>query len=158
MEVGDRSSIVCEKNDLVCHLDFKTTGMFCNDLHKLRGEIKELSTGNILFEITGDWMDKLYITDKKTNQKSLFLDIETLQAQKLLIENDSEQQTNESRQVWKSLTTALKANDLETANKEKRAVEEHQRNLVKMRQEQNIIWSPHYFDIINDEYSLKGFS
>ncbi|KAJ2963178.1 hypothetical protein NQZ79_g1760 [Umbelopsis isabellina] len=158
MEVGDRSSIICEKNNLVCHLDFKTTGMFCKDMHQLRGEIKDLSTGDILFKITGDWMGKLYITDTKTNQESLFLDIETLQVQKLLIQDDSEQQSNESRQVWKSLTTALKTNDLDTANKEKRAVEEHQRNLVKMRQEQNISWSPHYFDLVNNEYSLKGYS
>lgn len=56
------------------------------------------------------------------------------------------------------MTTALKANDMDTANREKRAVEDHQRHLVKMREEQNITWSPHYFDLINDKYLLKGFS
>jgi molybdopterin-binding protein len=41
--------------------------MFCNDMNQLRGEIKELSTGNVLYEITGSWMNKLYITDKKVS-------------------------------------------------------------------------------------------
>jgi hypothetical protein len=52
----------------------------------------------------------------------------------------------------------LNANNMEAANREKHAVEEHQRNQVKLRQEENITWTPHYFNLINNIYSLKGMS
>ncbi|CAG8684038.1 9936_t:CDS:2, partial [Ambispora gerdemannii] len=65
MELGDNSTVRCEKNDLICELEFRTKGFFTGSYNSIYGKIKRESTGEILYEITGKWIDIMYIKDVK---------------------------------------------------------------------------------------------
>jgi hypothetical protein len=56
------------------------------------------------------------------------------------------------------VTQALNAGDMETATQEKYNIEEKQRQEAEMREQSKKPWSPKYFDLHNDKYTLKCYS
>ncbi|KAG1122331.1 hypothetical protein G6F42_011582 [Rhizopus arrhizus] len=64
MEMGDQSTIKCKSLDLICELDFKTKGYFSGQYHSVTGKIKRISTGDVLYEISGVWTEELFIKGK----------------------------------------------------------------------------------------------
>ncbi|CAG8730701.1 12942_t:CDS:2, partial [Acaulospora morrowiae] len=83
MELGDNSTVRCEKNDLICELEFRTKacscleinfaysnfGFFTGAYNSIYGKIKRESTGEALYEITGKWSDIMYIKDLEAKRK-----------------------------------------------------------------------------------------
>lgn len=84
MEMGDQSTIKCKSLDLICELEFKTKvsffhlanlfqcvsmciskkGYFSGQYHSVTGKIKRISTGDVLYEISGVWTEELFIKGK----------------------------------------------------------------------------------------------
>ncbi|RUS26487.1 hypothetical protein BC938DRAFT_470704, partial [Jimgerdemannia flammicorona] len=61
LELGDNSTVRCERSDLICELEFKTKGFFSGAYNSVFGKIKRESTGEVLYELSGRWTDVLYI-------------------------------------------------------------------------------------------------
>ena len=59
---------------------------------------------------------------------------------KKIVKRLSEQNQNESRNLWKHVISSLKAKDLDTATSEKKKLEEKQRADAKMRADQKVAW------------------
>ena len=62
-ELGDHSYVRCPENNLVADLDFKTKGYFYGTYNAIGGTIRDESTGEIYYELSGQWNAEMYIKD-----------------------------------------------------------------------------------------------
>ncbi|KAF9150820.1 hypothetical protein BG015_007343 [Linnemannia schmuckeri] len=140
MELGDVAAVKCPKLDLVCSLDFKV-------------KIKRISTGEVLYEISGKWSDELYITEK--GEKRIYFDAKTAKIHPKIIAPEDQQEENESRRLWSKLTAALRVNNQTLATEEKSKVEDAQRAKSKAREEKGISHIPRFFEPQGDGFAIK---
>jgi Oxysterol-binding protein len=59
---------------------------------------------------------------------------------------------------WSLVTQALSAGDMETATQEKFNIETRQRQEGELREQSKKTWTPKYFDLNHDIYTLKCYS
>jgi hypothetical protein len=62
MELGDDVTVTCEKNDLVAEIEFKVKGFFSGTYNAILGKIRKISTGEILYELSGKWTGSIFIS------------------------------------------------------------------------------------------------
>ncbi|KAG0234453.1 hypothetical protein BGX31_004556 [Mortierella sp. GBA43] len=154
MELGDAATVNCPALDLVCNLEFKVKGYFTGAYNCIAGKIKRISTGEILYDISGKWSDELYIA-KKGNNKEPFFDAKTAAIQPKIVASEEEQEEHESRRLWSKLTAALKTNNQSLATTEKSKVEDAQRAKSKLRQERGEVHALRYFEADGDSFDIK---
>ncbi|KAF8985097.1 hypothetical protein BGZ46_005880 [Entomortierella lignicola] len=153
LELGDVAAVKCPKLDLVCSLEFKVKGYFSGSYNSIAGKIKRISTGEVLYEISGKWSDEIYITKK--GNKEIFFDVKTAKIHPKIVAPEEEQEANESRRLWSKLTAALKVNNQTLATEEKSKVEDAQRARSKAREEQGEVHRLRYFEPKGDDYEIK---
>ncbi|KAF9290918.1 hypothetical protein BKA57DRAFT_456415 [Linnemannia elongata] len=153
MELGDVAAVKCPKLDLVCSLDFKVKGYFTGTYNGIAGKIKRISTGEVLYEISGKWSDELYITEK--GDKQIYFDAKTAKIHPKIIAPEDQQEANESRRLWSKLTAALRVNNQTLATEEKCKVEDAQRARSKAREEKGIPHIPRFFEPQGDGFTIK---
>ncbi|ORX98971.1 Oxysterol-binding protein [Basidiobolus meristosporus CBS 931.73] len=158
MELGDSITVRCPQNDFVCNVEFKTKGFFTGTYNAIAGTIKKESTGEVLYEIGGNWSDKMEIREIQNGRKgswTLFFDAANSQVYPKIVAPEDEQEPYESRRLWSKVTSALTNRDMDLATDEKTAIEENQRMIAKERDENDINWSPRFFTFKNGEYVPK---
>uniref|UniRef100_A0A1D1XEG0 Oxysterol-binding C23B6.01c n=1 Tax=Anthurium amnicola TaxID=1678845 RepID=A0A1D1XEG0_9ARAE len=155
LELGDNSTVRCEKNDLICELEFRTKGFFTGAYNSIYGKIKRESTGESLYEITGKWSDVMYIKDLRTANKEVLFNVHESKIYPKVVAPEEEQEENESRRLWSKVTSALIGRNLDLATEEKTLIEDKQRNEAKLREAEGIDWRPKYFFCENDEFNFK---
>lgn len=69
-----------------------------------------------------------------------FVDVHKLKIVKKIVRPISQQQDNESRNLWKDVTAGLKYNDIEKATQAKADLEQKQRDEAKERKLGNVEW------------------
>jgi oxysterol-binding protein-related protein 8 len=62
-ELGDHSYVKCPELDLSADIEFKTKGYFGGTYNAIGGYIKNDKTGDILFELSGNWNEEMFIKD-----------------------------------------------------------------------------------------------
>lgn len=62
-ELGDHSVVRCPENHLVADIEFKTKGYFGGGYNVIGGTIKNESTQEVLYELSGLWSGEMYIKD-----------------------------------------------------------------------------------------------
>ncbi|RIA97655.1 hypothetical protein C1645_719463 [Glomus cerebriforme] len=155
LELGDNSTVKCEKNDLICELEFRTKGFFTGAYNSIYGKIKRESTGESLYEITGKWSDIMYIKDLRTGHKEVLFNVHESKIYPKIVAPEEEQEENESRRLWSKVTSALIGRNLDLATEEKTFIEDNQRNEAKLREAEGIDWRPRYFLCENEEFNFK---
>jgi len=155
IELGDSSTVRCEKNDLVCELEFKTKGFFSGTYNSVFGKIKRESTGELLYEISGRWTDVMFIKMHRASNKNPLLDVKREKIHPKIVAPESEQETNESRRLWSKVTTAIQKRNLDAATTEKTRIEDNQRSETRAREHEGVEWKSRYFDHINDDFPFK---
>jgi len=75
-----------------------------------------------------------------SGKTELFVDTKTIPIIKKQVNPISQQDSFESRNLWKEVTAALKQQDVSAATSAKFSVEQKQRELVKERQEKGLKW------------------
>ncbi|KAI7862050.1 hypothetical protein BDF14DRAFT_1860430 [Spinellus fusiger] len=156
LELGDNCVLRCRSSDLVCELDFKTKGFFSGQYNSLVGKIKKESTGEVLYDISGQWSSEIYIKSVKSSSKTVLLDTQTAKLQQKTVVSESEQASNESRRLWADLSAALKNDAMDMATEEKLGIEERQREEAKLREERNTPFEPVFFKLLDGQYVFKG--
>jgi len=155
MELGDNSTVKCEKNDLTCELEFRTKGFFSGAYNSIYGKIKRESTGEVLYEITGKWSEIIYIKDIQTGNKEVLFNAHDSKIHPKIVAQEEEQEENESRRLWSKVTSALIGRNLDLATDEKTLIEDNQRNEAKLREIEGIDWRSRYFVNENNEFYFK---
>jgi hypothetical protein len=156
LELGDASSIRCISSDLICELEFKTKGFFSGQWNSLAGKIKRESTGEVLFELSGQWSNEIYIKMSKASSKNTLFDVKESKIFPKTVAPESEQEPNESQRQWADLTEAIRKHDMDGATDAKSAVEDKQRHDAKIREDEGVEWRPRFFDAKNDDFILVG--
>ncbi|CAO3622126.1 unnamed protein product [Cunninghamella blakesleeana] len=158
LELGDKSKVSCKSSDLSCELEFKTKGFFSGQWNSVVGKIKKETTQEVLYEISGQWSNELYIKNCKTSQKILLFDAKNAPVVPKEVVPETEQETYESRKLWSKLTEAIKNRDMDGATDAKTTVEDAQRQLAKEREANGTKWHPRFFEEEYDEYKFKGLN
>ncbi|KAI9024897.1 hypothetical protein CLU79DRAFT_745312 [Phycomyces nitens] len=156
LELGDNCVLRCRTSDLTCELDFKTKGFFSGQYNVLVGKIKKESTGEVLYEISGQWSNEIFIKSVKSSTKVSLFDVKTAPIQPKTVAPESIQAENESRRLWSRLTAAIKSNDMDMATVEKLAIEDRQREEAKYREEHGKPFKPVFFELVNGQYEFKA--
>ncbi|PJF17552.1 hypothetical protein PSACC_02603 [Paramicrosporidium saccamoebae] len=154
MELGDVACITCEKNDLVAEIEFKVKGYFSGTYNSISGKIKRISTGEVLYDLSGKWTDTLYISSPQNASASTetLFHVPSCQIVPKLVAPIERQDPYESRRLWKKVSVALQAQDFDAASAEKTHVEDDQRAITKLREDGNLEWRPKFFRRGRDDF------
>ena len=144
-ELGDHSIIKCPQLDLIADIEFKTKGFISGTYNAIQGQIKAISTGKVLYEITGKWNEVMEILDVRTNKKEVLFDATTAKPFPPLVRPIEEQGELESRRLWKKVCDGLGARNHVMATDEKYAIEESQRQAARARAEEGVEFHPKLF-------------
>ncbi|KAJ3333873.1 hypothetical protein HDU76_002199 [Blyttiomyces sp. JEL0837] len=67
---------------------------------------------------------------------------------------EEEQDDFESRRLWSKVTKGLRTGNVDLATQEKMAIESNQRELIRIREEENVEWSSRFFNRSGANYEL----
>lgn len=62
-ELGDHSYVRCPEHNLLADIEFKTKGYFGGTYNALGGVIKNVTTGETLYELSGMWNGEMVLRD-----------------------------------------------------------------------------------------------
>ncbi|KAI8636831.1 hypothetical protein BD408DRAFT_425466 [Parasitella parasitica] len=159
LELGDSCQVRCRTSDLLCELDFKTKGFFSGEYNSVSGKVKKESTGEVLYEISGQWSSKVYIKMAKASNKNLFFDVEASTIHPKVVRGIDEQEPLESRRLWSKVTSAILDRDMDTATSEKTRIEDKQREETKQREAQCKKFNSRFFNVVDgDQFEFKGIA
>lgn len=157
MELGDHSTIRCEKTGYVADIEFKTKGFIGGKYDQIHGVIKNESTNEKLYEIEGKWNEKMTLKNLKTKKTEIFFDATDAKETPISTKDVSSMGERESRKLWKETTDAIKARDQQSATNAKSLIEDGQRDEAKAREERGEAWKPKFFDEIGaEDYRFKA--
>lgn len=144
-ELGDHCIVECPELDLISDVEFKTKGYFTGTYNAIGGTVKRISTGEILYEISGTWTGEMYVKDVLTGNKTLLHDARATKPTPPTVRPLDEQGDRESQKLWLKTVQAVIAKDHVTATDEKSAIEDRQRQEQARRVADNVDWHPRYF-------------
>lgn len=93
-----------------------------------------------LLTIAGEWNGTMKAKWSSNGHEEVFVDTKTIPIIKKKVAPIATQQEYESRRLWKDLTLALKIGDTDLATSTKCRIEQRQRDLVKERQQNGVVW------------------
>ncbi|EGC36929.1 hypothetical protein DICPUDRAFT_150556 [Dictyostelium purpureum] len=134
------TNLVCKKTGYSAEIEFKGKGLFKNKTSMV-AKVKHTSNKKSLYSLEGRWDGTVSITSTKSNDTTLFLDINS-EGQKPILPTEDQQEDNYSRKVWKHVISKMLANNEDEAQNQKAMVEETQRNLAKSREAKQEKWVP----------------
>ncbi|KAJ2761013.1 Oxysterol-binding protein OBPa [Coemansia sp. BCRC 34490] len=154
LELGETSTVTCEKSDLMFEVEFKTKGLIWGSYNQIAGKIKRISTKEVLFDITGNWQTTMYIQGRGeyASDPIVLFDSSKENVVPQIVACVGEQEHNESRNLWKNVTKAIVESDLDSATLHKTAIEEKQRDDAKHREAKKKRFIPRFFQLEIDGY------
>lgn len=155
IELGDTCTAKCEKLGITADIEFKTKGFFSGIYNAIGGRVRRGQTE--IGEIGGRWSHVMDFKSAKTNQRRVLFDVAkdgAKLASKSVVPED-QQEPNESRRLWRSLTEAIVSKDMDGATTSKTAVEEVQREQRKKLEEKGDKHLPRFFEEKNGSWVPK---
>jgi len=146
LELGETVSAKNEKTGMSCDLEFKTKGFFSGTYNAISGKVKK--NGSEVGEVSGRWSHVMDYKPKSGDKRVLF-DADSDEAKSRVekwVAPEDEQEPNESRRLWKTLTDAIAKSDMDAAANAKGAVENAQRDDAKAREEKGEKHIPRFFE------------
>ncbi|SPN97100.1 probable oxysterol-binding protein [Cephalotrichum gorgonifer] len=144
-ELGDQSIVRCPELDLVAEIDFKVKGWVSGVYNAIGGSIKVESTGEVLYELSGLWSDKMVITNVATGKEEMFFDARKSKPTPPTVRPIEDQEERESQRLWQKVVEAVHDRDHEAATDEKTLIEDRQREEAAVRAADGVEWSPRLF-------------
>ncbi|KAL0945544.1 hypothetical protein HGRIS_014705 [Hohenbuehelia grisea] len=155
LELGDTCIAKNEKHGLFCDLEFKTKPFFSGTYNAIAGRVRKGQTD--IGEISGKWSHVMDFKDSRTNQKRVLFDAvkDGQNVSPKWVAPDDEQEPNESRRLWRNLTQAINAKDMEAATDAKSAVEDAQREERRKREEKGDTHVPRFFELKDGRWTPR---
>ncbi|KAJ6577117.1 Oxysterol-binding protein [Mycena sp. CBHHK59/15] len=154
-ELGDTCTAKNEKNGLSCDLEFKTKGFFSGTYNAIAGRVRHNSSD--VGEVSGRWSHVMEFKSSKTGKKYVLFDAikhgdKIAQKQ---VPPEEQQEPNESRRLWRDLTRAIVAKDMEAATDAKTTVEDAQREQRRRLEESGAKHIPRFFELRDGRWVPK---
>ena len=165
-ELGDHSFVRCPELGLSADMEFKTKGYFGGTYNAIGGTIKNDTTGEALFELSGMWSGEMFLKDLRvcfaliqgrerdadsaqTGQKELLFNATKARHTSPKARPLEEQGERESPRLWYKTAEAVKARDHVLATDEKTKIEDQQRDEAAKRTEDGVEWHPKLFRAVH---------
>jgi hypothetical protein len=84
-------------------LDFKVKGFFTGTYNAIGGKISRISTGEVLYNLSGKWSEVVYIQQPSQPNKTLFWDVEGSKLEPKIVVPENEMNEFESRLYFSDL-------------------------------------------------------
>lgn len=98
LDLGDKCSITCKATGYVCDFKFSSKGIFSGGhYNSVSGKIRKETNETVLYEIEGQWSNKIYISEPHSEEKVLFFDARTAMIHPKVVEPIEQQSPTESR-------------------------------------------------------------
>jgi hypothetical protein len=155
MEYGDSGKLESLSDGFSAEIDFKTKAFFGKggEENEISGKIKHKQAGEV-FKIGGSWAGMMTLHPKE-GEKQILFDCTKVEVSKKKLSSIEAHEEFESRNLWKNLSVAIKANDQESATIEKQKVEDNQRLMLKNQKSLNIRWESRFFHFVDGKWMLK---
>ncbi|KAF9651982.1 Oxysterol-binding protein [Thelephora ganbajun] len=146
IELGDTCTARCDKLGMTAEIEFKTKGFFSGVYNAIGGRVRYGQTD--IGEIGGRWSHVMEYKSTRTNQKRVLFDVgkEGDKLASKIVVSEDQQESNESRRLWKSLTEAIVNKDMDGATTSKTAVEEAQRENRRKLEEKGEKHASRFFE------------
>ncbi|KAJ7795692.1 hypothetical protein B0H14DRAFT_2918166 [Mycena olivaceomarginata] len=154
-ELGDTCTAKNEKNGMYADLEFKTKGFFSGTYNAISGRVRRNSTE--VGEVSGRWSHVMEFKGTKSGKKHVLFDA-VKDGEKVVekqVPPEDEQEPNESRRLWRDLTKAILAKDMEAATTSKSAVEDAQREQRRKLEESGKKHVPRFFHLQDGRWVPK---
>ncbi|KAJ7451120.1 hypothetical protein FB451DRAFT_711085 [Mycena latifolia] len=154
-ELGDTCTAKNEKHGLYCDLEFKTKGFFSGTYNAIAGRVRHNSTE--VGEVSGRWSHTMEFKNNKTGKKHVLFDA-VKDGEKVVekqVPPEEQQEPNESRRLWRDLTRAIVAKDMEAATDAKTTVEDAQREQRRKLEESGGKHVPRFFELRDGRWVPK---
>lgn len=162
--IQDRAELTCKASSLKTVLWYKDEPWIGKPKYALEGalvryntddgfkldNIKDIPEDKMIARIEGCWKGKIYISNPRSRERQLLIDVTDLTTVPKTVPALSKQKSNESRAVWDSVTKAILGKRFEVATRNKTEIEDVQRKIAKERQEKNEVFVPTYFHVGKD--------
>ncbi|EPX70976.1 oxysterol binding protein [Schizosaccharomyces octosporus yFS286] len=156
IELGDHVTVRCPNTDLAADIEFKVKGFISGTYNSIAGKVKRISTGEVLYKLSGKWDSEIILENASTGKSSTFLDVTELPVYPITSRPLEEQAPYESQKLWYETCEGVKARDQSLATKSKTAIEDSQREKAKAREANGEKWQPRFFKQTGpEEYLLN---
>lgn len=106
-----------QSNNYNILIEFSGKGWLSGDKHTFNGVVRKNGSKEQLYVATGTWSGKSNLENCRTNEKTIFLDIQSSQRAVPIIAPEEDQNALESRKLWKYVSQAIDSGDFATASK-----------------------------------------
>uniref|UniRef100_A0A6M2DN08 Oxysterol-binding protein n=1 Tax=Xenopsylla cheopis TaxID=163159 RepID=A0A6M2DN08_XENCH len=145
IELGGSVTISCAQTGYHANIEFLTKPFYGGKKHKITADVfSPVDKKKAFLSIAGEWNSRM---DAKWNdgKSEIFFDVNTVSVIKKIVRPIAEQDSNESRYIWKEVTAGLTLNDIDRATTAKSTIEQKQRDLVQHRKDENEEWQTKLF-------------
>jgi len=154
VELGGAVRISCPQSGFSANVEFKTKQFFSSDQNKVTAEVFAPNGKKSVLKVDGEWNGKM--TAKWSSGKSeVFLDMTSMPCVPKNVKSIAEQETYESRRLWREVTHGLKFNNIEAATEAKCGLEQKQRQEAKDRKEKGEVWENRIFMALGENWHFK---
>merc|ERR1719410_1395368 len=148
VELGGAVRISCPQSGFSANVEFKTKQFFSSDQNKVTAEVFAPNSKKSVLKVDGEWNGKM--TAKWSSGKSeVFLDMTSMPCVPKNVKSIAEQETYESRRLWREVTHGLKFNNIEAATEAKCGLE------AKERKEKGEVWEQRVFLAMGESWHFK---
>ena len=105
-------------------------------------------------QVDGEWNGRM-MAKWSSGKSEVFLDMSSMPCVKKMVKSVAEQETFESRRLWREVTHGLKFNNIEAATEAKCGLETKQRTEAKERKEKGEVWEQRIFLSMGESWHFK---
>lgn len=157
MELGGKTQITCN-NGFTANIDFHTKPFYGGKKHTISADVMPPGgqpKSKPLLSVQGEWNGLMQATWTATNKTECFLDTQKMEAHPKSIRSIAEQESYESRRLWKYVTYYLAKKDVSHATEHKSKLEQKQREEAKSRKETGTEWKQRVFESVGEDFFYK---
>ncbi|CAF0904379.1 unnamed protein product [Adineta steineri] len=143
-EMGGKITITCEKTGYTANIDFLQKPFLNGKKHQITGILYGPDKKEFC-RIDGEWNGIMNAKYSDTKVSEVFFDTKATPVIKKIVRPIIDQDTNESRRMWKDVTYYLKSKQLDKATGAKSFLEHRQRTEAKERHENSLKWETKHF-------------
>ncbi|XP_065332761.1 oxysterol-binding protein-related protein 9 isoform X3 [Cloeon dipterum] len=155
IELGGTVTVTCNKTGYNATIEFLTKPFYGGKKNRVSAEVFAPAEKKPFLTVQGEWNGAMEAKwpDGRTE---LFVDVNKIPIIKKCVKPIIEQESNESRIVWKEVTAGLRLNDLDRAHEAKTTIEQRQRDLVLQRKNTNVAWETQVFHEAGENWVYKN--
>ncbi|XP_054162593.1 oxysterol-binding protein-related protein 9-like isoform X2 [Oppia nitens] len=157
VELGGPVTITCQQTGYSANIDFLTKPFYGGKKHRINAEVfSPPPTKKSIVNVSGEWNGLMTAKWTQSGKSEVFIDTKAIRIIKKQVNPIGDQESYESRNLWKEVTAALKQHDVIAATNAKFNVEQTQRQLVKERQEKSTKWENRVFHSLGDNWNYNN--